>query len=45
MTIIRSLEDPDPVQRYMQRVALIRSIVLCVIVVLFLVALYWGFFL
>jgi hypothetical protein len=44
MDSIRSLDEPDPVQRYMQRQALIRCLVLCVIGALLVVAVYWEFF-
>ncbi len=41
---IRSLDEPDPVQRYMRRQSLIRSLVLLTVGVLLVAAVYWEFF-
>jgi hypothetical protein len=42
MVPIRSLDELDPVQRYMRRQAAIRCLVFCVLVVLLVLAGYWG---
>jgi hypothetical protein len=44
MDPLRSLDELDPVQRYMRRQATIRCLVICVLVVLLVLAMYWEIF-
>jgi hypothetical protein len=44
MDPIRSLDELDPVQRYMRRRAVIRCVLLVVVLVLLALAVYWGIF-
>jgi hypothetical protein len=41
MDPIRSLDEPDPVQRYMRRQALVRDVVVLIVLAALV---YWGFF-
>jgi hypothetical protein len=42
MELIRSLDEPDPVQRYVRRQALLRGAALALVAVLLVLAVYWG---